>query len=292
MRVSVAERRPPELAGRVLTPAGYDDAHAAAATLGELTGADRHDAVVVLGSGWGPAAEAFGEPAVRFAMTRLPGFRAPVAAGHRGEVRSVVLGGHRVLVLLGRTHLYEGHGPASVAHPIRTAAAAGARVAVLTNANGSLRDDVELGQPILIRDHLNLAQLSGVGSPLEGPRFVDLTDAWSRRLRAVAEQHDPTLREGVYALLGGPHYETWAEAGWLRRIGADLVGMSTVYEAIAAREWGVELVGLSTVTAIEGTETGIDPEEVVRIAEATAAKVGPLLVRLVEQALDGGSEER
>ncbi len=156
---------------------------------------------------------------------------------------------------------------------------------MLTNANGSLREDVELGQPILIRDHLNLAQLGGQGGPLEGPRFVDLTDAWSSRLRDIARGLDPDLREGVYALLGGPHYETWAEAGWLRRIGADLVGMSTVYEAIAAREWDVELVGLSTVTAIEGTDSGIDATEVVRIAERSATRVAPMVVRLVEEAL-------
>ena len=269
----------------MVIPDGYDEAQAAAATLAELTGTDRHDAVVVLGSGWGPAADAFGEPVATFPMTRLPGFRAPVAEGHRGEVRSVSLGEHRVLLLLGRTHLYEGHGPAAVAHPIRTAAAAGVRLAVLTNANGSLRDDVELGETVLIRDHLNLAY----GSPLEGPRFVDLTDAWSSRLREIARRLDPDLREGVYALLGGPHYETGAEAGWLRRIGADLVGMSTVYEAIAAREWDVELVGLSTVTAIEGPagseDSGIDATEVVRIAERSATRVAPMMVRLVEEVL-------
>ena len=271
--------------GQVTTPSGYDDAHAAAARLAELTGADRHDAVVVLGSGWGPAADAFGDPTASFPMTRLPGFRAPVAEGHRGEVRSVSVDGHRVLIFLGRTHLYEGHGPAAVAHPIRTAAAAGVRLAVLTNANGSLRDDVEVGDVLLIKDHVNLA----FGSPLEGPRFVDLTDAWSPRLRAIAMQWEPDSRERVYALLGGPNYETWAEAGWLRWIGADLVGMSTVYEAIAAREWDVELVGLSTVTAIEGSagsgDSGIDPSEVVAIAEHSATRVGPLLVRLVEEGL-------
>ncbi len=266
-------------------PGGYDEAHAAAERLAELTGTDRHQAVVVLGSGWGPAADAFGEPVAGFPMARLPGFHVPVAEGHRGEVRSVVLGEHRVLLYLGRTHLYEGHGPAAVAHPIRAAAAAGVRLAVLTNANGSLRDDVELGQPVLISDHLNLAQIGGQGGPLEGPRFVDLTDAWSRRLRAIARRLDPDLREGVYALLSGPHYETGAEAGWLRRIGADLVGMSTVYEAIAAREWDVELLGLSTVTAVEGADAGIDPDDVVRIAERSAARVGPLLARLVEEGL-------
>jgi purine-nucleoside phosphorylase len=193
----------------------------------------------------------------------------------------VVLGSFRVLLYLGRTHLYEGHGPAAVAHPVRTAAAAGVRLAVLTNANGSLRNDVELGDIVLIRDHLNLA----MGSPLEGPRFVDLTDAWSARLRALAREQEPNLGERVYALVGGPHYETWAEADWLRRIGADLVGMSTVYEAIAAREWGVELVGLSTVTAIEGSDSGIDPAEVLAIAERSAERAGPLLVRLVETGL-------
>ncbi len=268
------------------TPDGYDEAHAAAAVLAQLTGAERHDALVVLGSGWGPAAEAFGESQASFAMTELPGFHAPVAEGHRGEVRSVEVGDHRVLLYLGRTHLYEGHGPAVVAHPVRTAAAAGVRLAVLTNANGSLRDDVALGEALLISDHLNLAQLSGEGSPLQGPRFVDLTDAWSPRLRAIARDEQPGLVEGVYALLRGPHYETWAEAGWLRRIGADLVGMSTVCEAIAAREWDVELAGLSTVTAIEGAPSGIDPAEVVAGAETTAGRLGPLLVRLVQRGLD------
>ena len=260
-------------------PGGYDEAHAAAERLAELTGTDRHQAVVVLGSGWGPAADAFGEPVASFPMARLPGFHVPVAEGHRGEVRSVVLGEHRVLLYLGRTHLYEGHGPAAVAHPIRTAAAAGVRLGVLTNANGSLRDDVELGDVLLIRDHLNLV----MGSPLEGPRFVDLTDAWSRRLRAVARRLDPDLREGVYALLRGPHYETWAEAEWVRRAGGDVLGMSTVPEAIAAREWGLEVLGVSTVTAVEGDDAGIDPSEVVAVAEATATRTGPLLADLVRR---------
>lgn len=263
--------------GRADYPTAYD----AAARLAELTGSPSHEAVVVLGSGWAPAAEALGDPVTRVEMTDLPGFHEPVADGHRGEIRSVAVEGRRVLVFLGRTHLYEGHGPAAVAHPIRTAAAAGCRLAVLTNANGSLRDDLAIGQPVLISDHLNLA----LGSPLAGPRFVDLTDAWSPRLRTLARRLDPDLAEGVYALLRGPHYETLAEADWLRRIGADLVGMSTVYEAIAAREWGMEVVGLSTVTAIEGSDSGIDPSEVVATAERTAAGFGPVLLELVARGL-------
>jgi purine-nucleoside phosphorylase len=255
----------------------YALAEQAALRLAELTGRDRHDAVVVLGSGWAGAAEAFGEPVADLPMRELPGFLTPVAEGHVGRIRSYDVNGLGVLAYLGRSHLYEGHGPGPVAHPIRTAAAAGVTVAVLTNANGSLRADWELGQPVLVRDHINLTGTS----PLEGPRFVDLSDAWSARLRAVARELDPSLAEGVYALLRGPHYETWAEAEWLRRVGADMIGMSTVPEAIAARELGVELVGLSTVTAVEGTGAGIDPSEVVAVAERTAARCGPLLVQLI-----------
>ena len=255
----------------------YDVARQAADRIVELTGRTTHDALVVLGSGWGPAAAAFGEPTAVFPMTDVPGFLAPVADGHAGEIRSYLVDGVATLVLLGRTHLYEGHGPRPVVHGIRTAHAAGVRLAVLTNANGSLRGDWELGRPVLVSDHLNVTGTS----PLEGPRFVDLTDAWSPRLRALARELDPSLAEGVYAWLRGPHYETWAEAEWLRRVGADLLGMSTVPEAIAAREWRMELVGISTVTAIEGTPSGIDPGEVVAIAERTASRCGPLLAELV-----------
>lgn len=258
---------PPELARR------------AAERLAALTGVARHDALVVLGSGWAPAADAFGEPLAAFPMTDLPGFVAPVAEGHRGTVASYDVEGVATLVLAGRTHLYEGLGLDPVVHGIRTAAAAGCRLAVLTNANGSLRPDRTLGQVVLVRDHLNLTGTS----PLTGARFVDLTDCWSARLRAIARDLDPTLTEAVYAWLPGPHYETWAEAEWARRIGADVLGMSTVPEAIAARECGVEVVGLSTVTAVEGSEAGIDPGEVVAVAEASAARAGPLLAALVRR---------
>jgi purine-nucleoside phosphorylase len=262
----------------------YAAARLAAERLAELTGREGHEALVVLGSGWGPAAAALGEPVAAFPMTAVPGFLAPVAEGHVGEIRSYSLDGIATLVYLGRTHLYEGHGLGPVVHGIRTAHAAGVRLAVLTNANGSLRDDWALGQPVLVRDHLNLT----VTSPLEGPRFVDLTDTWSRRLRDLARGLDPTLAEGVYAWLRGPHYETGAEAHWLRRVGADLVGMSTVPEAIAARELGIELLGISTVTAVEGNESGIDPSDVVAVAERTAARCGPLLADLVRRGVATG----
>jgi purine-nucleoside phosphorylase len=263
----------------------YALARDAAARLAELTGVPSHEAVVVLGSGWAPAADALGEPVAAFPMAELPGFLTPVAEGHPGEVRSYDVDGVATLVLLGRTHLYEGHGPRAVVHPVRTVAAAGARVAVLTNANGSLRDDWQVGQPVLVRDHLNLTATS----PLEGPRFVDLTHAWSPRLRELARRLDPSLQEGVYALLRGPHYETWAEANWLRRVGADMLGMSTVLEAIAARDCGMELLGLSTVSAIEGpgeaAAAGIDPAAVLEVAGQTAKRLAPLLGELIRRAV-------
>ncbi|MGH3508657.1 MAG: purine-nucleoside phosphorylase [Nocardioidaceae bacterium] len=251
----------------------------AAEEIAARTGRDAHEALVVLGSGWSPAVAAFGTPRASFPMAEVPGFLAPVAEGHLGEIRSYDVGGVATLVLLGRSHLYEGHGLRPVVHGIRAAAAAGVQIAVLTNANGSLRDDWTLGLPVLIADHVNVTGTS----PLEGARFVDLTDCWSPRLRGLAHELEPGFDEGVYAWLRGPHYETWAEAEWLRRVGADMLGMSTVPEAIAARECGIEVVGVSTVTAVEGTESGIDPSEVVAVAEATAERVGPLLARLIEK---------
>jgi purine-nucleoside phosphorylase len=251
----------------------------AATRIAELTGVARHRAVVVLGSGWSPAAAAFGEPVATLAMTDVPGFVAPTAEGHAGTITSYDVGGVATLVLGGRTHLYEGLGLRPVVHGIRTAAAAGCTLAVLTNANGSLHGDHEIGQAVLIRDHLNLTGTS----PVERARFVDLTDCWSARLRALARELDPGLVEATYAWLPGPHYETLAEAEWVRRVGGDVLGMSTVPEAIAGRECGLEVLGLSTVTAVEGRAAGIDPGEVVAVAERTATRIGPLLADLVRR---------
>jgi purine-nucleoside phosphorylase len=251
----------------------------AAARIAELTGVARHRVVVVLGSGWGPAAAAFGGALAEIAMTDVPGFLAPVAEGHRGTIASYDVAGVPTLVLSGRTHLYEGHGLRPVVHGIRTAAAAGCTVALLTNANGSLRTDLEIGEPVLIRDHLNLTGTS----PIEGADFVDLTDCWSSRLRALARELDPSLTEATYAWLPGPHYETLAEAEWVRRIGGDVLGMSTVPEAIVGRQCGLDVLGLSTVTAVEGQASGIDPSEVVAVAERTAGRMGPLLADLVRK---------
>lgn len=257
------------------------DAADAAARLAELTGVDRHDVAVVLGSGWVPAADALGTSACEGTVTDLPGFLPPVVAGHAGRFRSVEVGGRRVLVLLGRTHLYEGRGTGAVVHGVRTAAAAGCRAVVLTNAAGGLREGMQVGQPVLVSDHLNLT----AQSPLQGPRFVDLTDLYSARLRALVRAVDPTLEEGVYAALPGPHYETPAEIRMLRTMGADLVGMSTALEAVAARAEGVEVLGVSLVTNLAAGMTGqpLDHAEVLAAGAASAARVGRLLAEVVAQ---------
>ena len=259
----------------------YADAVTAAERLRELTGTQTHDVALVLGSGWVPAADMLGETAAELAVTDLPGFPPPAVEGHAGKVRSVVVGHRRVLVFLGRTHLYEGRGVASVVHGVRTAAAAGARVIILTNGSGGLRPTYDPGQPVLINDHINLTATS----PIVGARFVDLTDLYSPRLRALCREVDPALEEGVYVQLPGPHYETPAEIQFVRTIGGDLVGMSTTLEAIAAREAGAEVLGLSLVTNLAAGMTGepLNHEEVLEAGRAAATRMGELLSRVVTQ---------
>jgi purine-nucleoside phosphorylase len=261
-----------------------EDPAALAATAAErLTSAlgGPHDVAVVMGSGWAPAADAFGPAEGSVAIGDLPGFAAPTAVGHGGEVRSVRVGGARVLLFLGRTHLYEGRGVGPVVHGVRTAAAAGVRTVVLTNAAGGVRPEYGVGQPVLIADHINLTATS----PLVGANFVDLTDLYSSRLRALARELDPALTEGVYAAFPGPHYETPAEIRMCRTIGADLVGMSTALEAIAARAAGMEVVGLSMVTNPAAGVTGevLDHQEVLAAGKAAAGRLGSFLVELIDR---------
>lgn len=258
-----------------MTPA----AARAAAVLAERTGVQRHDVAVVLGSGWAPAVAALGPPTAEVAMTDLPGFVAPSAEGHRGQVLSLRAGDRRVLVLVGRVHAYEGHDLGEVVHPVRTACAAGATVVVLTNAAGGLRPEYRVGQPVLISDHLNLT----ARSPLIGPQFVDLVDAYSPRLRALAREIDPTLAEGVYAAVPGPHFETPAEIRMLRTLGADLVGMSTVPETIAARAAGAEVLAVSLVTnpAAGMTDEPVRHDDVLAAGRNSAARLGELLAAVI-----------
>jgi purine-nucleoside phosphorylase len=258
-----------------------EKAGAAAERLRELTGAPSHDVAVVMGSGWAPAAEALGTPTAEFPVTELPGFPAPAVSGHSGTIRSYQVGAKRVLAFLGRTHYYEGRGVAAVAHGVRTAAAAGCKVMVLTNGCGGLREGMRPGQPVLISDHINLT----AASPIEGANFVDLTDLYSPRLRALCKEIDGTLEEGVYVQFTGPHYETPAEITMVRAIGGDLVGMSTVLEAIAAREAGAEVLGISLVTNLAAGITGepLDHAEVLQAGRDSAVRMGALLSKVLER---------
>ena len=257
-------------------------AEEAATAIARATGVLHHDVALVMGSGWVPAAERLGQPTAELDVATLPGFSAPVVAGHSGRILSIPIGDKRALVLLGRTHLYEGRGVGAVAHGVRTAVATGARLVVLTNAAGGLRRDMSPGDPVLIADHLNLTTVS----PIAGANFVDLTDLYSPRLRALARTINPALAEGVYAQLPGPHFETPAEIRMLRTMGADLVGMSTVLEAIAAREAGAEVFGLSLVTNMAAGMTGepLNHEEVLATGRAAAVAMGDLLAELIAQA--------
>ena len=254
-------------------------ARRAAQFIAEGTGIAEHDVAIVLGSGWAPAVAALGPATAVLPMAELPGFTPPTAVGHTGQVLSVGIGAHRVLVLAGRVHAYEGHDLLHVVHPVRAACAAGARVVVLTNAAGAVREDFEVGQPVLISDHLNLT----ARSPLIGAQFVDMVDAYAPRLRALARSVDPALAEGVYAGLPGPHYETPAEIRMLRTLGTDLVGMSTVHETIAARAAGAEVLGVSLVTNLAAGITGepLSHVEVLAAGAASATRMGALLADVV-----------
>ncbi len=267
----------------VSEPAAEDPfkfAQAAAAYIAGHTGVAKHDIALVLGSGWGDAAGLIGETTATLNAPDVPGFSSPAVTGHVGTIRSVLTPtGKRALVLGARTHFYEGKGVRAVVHGVRTAAAAGATTLVLTNGCGGLNEAWTPGTPVLISDHINLTATS----PLEGATFVDLTDLYSARLRALAREVDAGLDEGVYAQFTGPHYETPAEVQYAKRIGADLVGMSTALEAIAARHAGMEVFGMSLVTNLAA---GISPvplnhQEVLAAGHAAGPRISRLLADII-----------
>jgi purine-nucleoside phosphorylase len=258
-------------------------AAAAAEALATRTKSETHDIALVLGSGWASAADQLGEVVAEVPTTHLPGFAPPAVPGHVGRIRSVRIGstGRRALVFLSRTHLYEGRGVRPVVHNVRTAALAGCSTVVLTNGSGGLRPEWDPGTPVLISDHINLTAVS----PVEGANFVDLTDLYSARLRAVAREVDPSLEEGVYVQFPGPHYETPAEIRMARNLGGDLVGMSTALEAIAGREAGLEILGISLVTNLAAgvSEAPLDHEEVLEVGRAAAQRCGDLLAEVIRR---------
>lgn len=253
----------------------------AAADIARLSGVDRHDIAVTLGSGWGRAAELIGETVATLPATEVTGFSKPALEGHVGTLRSVrTPAGRHVLVIGARTHFYEGHGTRRVVHSVRTAAAAGATTMILTNGAGGIRETWHAGQPVLISDHINLT----AASPLEGATFIDLTDLYTPRLRDLARRIDPTLDEGVYCQFRGPHYETPAEVQMAKAIGGHIVGMSTALEAIAAREAGMEILGMSLVTNLAAgiQTTPLSHEEVLEAGRSAEPVISSLLARIIE----------
>ncbi len=255
-------------------------ARQAAGQIAELTGVERHDIALTLGSGWGKAADLIGETTATIPATEVVGFSKPALEGHVGSLRSVLLpSGRRALVIGARTHYYEGHGVRRVVHSVRTAAATGARTMILTNGAGGIKEPWTPGTPVLISDHINLT----ADSPLEGATFIDLTDLYSARLRAIAHEVEPDLDEGVYCQFRGPHYETPAEVQMAKAIGGHIVGMSTALEAIAAREAGMEVLGMSLITNLAAgiQKTPLSHEEVIEAGRAAEGRIGGMLARIV-----------
>jgi len=250
-----------------------------AALIAQLSGIEQHDIAIVLGSGWVPAAEKIGDRVAEFSVTDVPHFSAPAVAGHAGRIRSVKVNGKRVLVFLGRTHFYEGKGVDAVTHVVRTAAAAGCETMILTNGCGGLNPEWTPGTPVLIKDHINFTG----NSPLHGAHFVDLTDLYSSRLRAMCHEVDPDLPEGVYVQFPGPMYETPAEITMVRNMGGTLVGMSTALEAIVARSLGMEILGISLVTNLAAGMSGepLNHEEVLQAGADAAVRMGDLLAKII-----------
>jgi purine-nucleoside phosphorylase len=256
-----------------------DRAARSARELARRFGTDHHDVLVVLGSGLSGVGELLAEGADAHQLDTLPFFPPFTAGGHRAYGWSVPIAGRQVLVLGGRGHVYEGMEPAEAVHPVRTGIAGGAAVVILTTAVGGIRDDLATGSIMVVEDQLNLTGRS----PLTGPAPVDMVDAYSPRLRALALATPPPAgdlvapRPGVYAQVPGPQFETPAEIAFLRRAGADVVGMSMALETIAARHDGAEVLGLALVTnpaAAAGTPTEIAGiAEVGRVAAPAVAGI-------------------
>ena len=259
----------------------------AAKEIAEKTGLPSHDVALVMGSGWVSAIDALGIPSHEFNTEDIAGFLPPTVAGQSGKIRSYELvgvhGKIRALVFLGRTHLYEGKGMEPVVHGVRTAVKAGCKIVILTNASGGVNVNYRVGQPVLIRDHISLT----AASPLIGADFVDLTDLYSKRIREIVKNEDPSLQEGVYAHFRGPSYETPAEIHMARTLGADLVGMSTVPEAIAAHALGAEILGISLVTNAAAGVSGekLNHEEVIAAGKEAAGRMGALLKGVIPKLL-------
>ena len=267
----------------------YEDLHEAARAIATATGRVRHEAAVVLGSGLSDYATSL-EGAVEVPYDQIPHFPSPRVEGHAGSLFSVEVDGRAALLFAGRVHTYEGWDLGDVVFGARTAAASGCHTVVLTNAAGGIREGLEPGSLVAIRDHINMTgrnPLVGDNDDRLGPRFPDLSDVYDTTVREsikeAATAAGVPYREGVYAWLLGPSYETPAEIQLLKHVGADLVGMSTVPEAIALHHMGVRVGGISLVTNLAAgiSDSPLSHEEVTETATIARGKFTRLLDELL-----------
>jgi purine-nucleoside phosphorylase len=268
----------------------HDRVLVAAEAVRQHLGATGAQVAIVLGSGL-TAASASLTDVRSIDYAQLPCFPETTVAGHPGRLLFGRMADKSALVLCGRVHAYEGYAPAEIGFGVRVAAALGVGTVVVTNVAGGIEPSLAVGEIVCIRDHLNLTGLSplaGANDERLGPRFVDMTDTYTPALRVLAAQvaqalGGKPLREGVYAGMCGPSYETPAEVRMLRTLGADLVGMSTVHEVIAARHAGLKVLGLSLVAnpAAGILSTPLRHEDVTSAAAGGAARMGELLQGVV-----------
>ena len=271
----------------------FDQVSEAAAFVRERLGSLTPRIGIVLGSGLGAAADAVAEPAI-IPYGEVPHFSQSTVEGHSGRIVAGLLGGAPVLILQGRVHFYEGCAPREVTFPVRVLGLLGVRAVILTNAAGGIAEGYRVGQLVALADHINLMGFNPLAGPNEarfavrpdaGLRFTDMTEAYSKRLRALAREAASAegfvLEEGVYIAVSGPSFETPAEIRAFRALGATLVGMSTVPETIVARHMGIEVLGLSCVTNLAAGLglTSLSHEEV----NETGRLVERQLVRLFER---------
>jgi purine-nucleoside phosphorylase len=244
---------------------------------------------IVLGSGLGAFAEQL-ESAIAIPFTEIPHFPRSTVPGHSGKLVIGTIAGVPVAVMQGRVHAYEGYSPEEVTFPVRVLGRMGVTMLVLTNAAGGINDALQRGQLVAIADHINLSgrnPVAGLYDERLGPRFFDMSEAYSVRLRALAHEAaramEFRLDEGVYLSVLGPSFETPAEIRAFRTMGADLVGMSTVQETIAARQMGLSVLGISCVTNLAAgiSAEPLSHEEVIETGRAVEAQLAGLLTRLV-----------
>ena len=266
----------------------FDQAEAAAAAIRERCALSPKIALV-LGSGLGGFAEQL-TAATRIPYAALPHFPRSTVEGHCGQLVLGSFAGIALAVMQGRVHAYEGYTPQQVVFPTRVLARLGVETLVLTNAAGAIRGDLTPGELVLLTDHINFTgqnPLAGANDERLGPRFFDMSDAYTRSLRLLAHRaaaaEGITLPEGVYLGLTGPSFETPAEIRAFRTLGADLVGMSTVHEVIAARHLGMQVLGLSCVTNMAAglLDQPIDHAEVMEIGARVQQRLTRLLAALI-----------